>query len=167
MVSSPAIDPTISLNLMASKAAATAIAQVVGAVIPIVYFTRPNESLLRLGKCRFDGKALLRTCTNGASELMSNLSMSLVGMLYNLQLIKYAGEDGIAALRGLIKAYMKRGGISIQFNIFSPETLRDAQEHPERYRNLQVRVCGWNVLWNNLSRAEQDAYILRAENILC
>ena len=78
-------------------AVATAIAQTVGAVIPIVYFLRPNKSLLRLGKCRFDGKALLRTATNGSSELMSNLSMSLVSMLYNLQLMAYAGEDGIAA----------------------------------------------------------------------
>ena len=76
---------------------ATAIAQILGAVIPLVYFARPNSSLLRLGKCRFDGKALLRTFTNGSSELMSNLSMSLVGMLYNLQLLVYAGEDGIAA----------------------------------------------------------------------
>lgn len=78
-------------------AAATAIAQVVGAVIPIVYFSRPNSSLLRLCKSRFDGKALLHSCTNGSSELMSNLSMSIVGMLYNLQLIAYAGENGIAA----------------------------------------------------------------------
>lgn len=78
-------------------AVATAIAQIVGAIIPIVYFARPNDSLLRLGKCRFDGKALLRTCTNGSSELMSNLSMSLVGMLYNIQLMQYAGEDGVAA----------------------------------------------------------------------
>ena len=78
-------------------AAATAIAQAVGAVIPLVYFARPNGSLLKLGKFSFDGKALLRTCTNGASELMSNLSMSLVSMLYNLQLIRYAGENGIAA----------------------------------------------------------------------
>lgn len=78
-------------------AVATAIAQIVGAVIPILYFLRPNNSLLRLGKCRFDGKALLRTCTNGSSELMSNLSMSLVSMLYNLQLMAWAEEDGIAA----------------------------------------------------------------------
>jgi putative MATE family efflux protein len=78
-------------------AVATAAAQMIGAVIPIVYFARPNGSLLRLGKCRFDGKALLRTCTNGSSELMSNLSLSLVGMLYNVQLLHYAGEDGIAA----------------------------------------------------------------------
>ncbi len=76
---------------------ATAIAQTIGAAIPIVYFLRPNPSLLRLGKCTFDGKALLRTATNGSSELMSNLSMSLVSMLYNLQLMAYAGEDGIAA----------------------------------------------------------------------
>lgn len=76
---------------------ATAIAQIVGALIPLVYFSRPNSSLLRLGKCRFDGRALLRTCTNGASELLSNLSMSLTSMLYNLQLMAYAGENGIAA----------------------------------------------------------------------
>ena len=82
---------------LVGAAVATAIAQIIGAIIPIVYFLRPNSSLLRLGKCRFDGKALLRTCTNGASELMSNLSMSVVGMLYNVQLLDYAGEDGIAA----------------------------------------------------------------------
>ena len=82
---------------LVGAAAATAIAQFFGAVIPVVYFARPNRSLLRLGKFRFDGKALVRTFTNGSSELMSNLSMSLVGMLYNLQLLRYAGEDGVAA----------------------------------------------------------------------
>lgn len=82
---------------LVGAAVATAFSQYLGAVIPFAYFLRPNDSLLRLGKCRFDGKALLRTCTNGSSELMSNVSMSLVGMLYNLQLIQYAGEDGIAA----------------------------------------------------------------------
>lgn len=82
---------------LVGAAVATAVAQIVGAVIPIVYFARPNDSLLRLGKCRFDGKALLRTCTNGFSELMGNVSMSLMSMLYNLQLLAYAGEDGIAA----------------------------------------------------------------------
>ena len=78
-------------------AVATAIAQTAGALLPLVYFARENPSLLRLGRCRFDGRALLRTATNGSSELMSNLSMSLVSMLYNLQLMAYAGEDGIAA----------------------------------------------------------------------
>ena len=82
---------------LVGAAVATTIAQITGAIIPVVYFICPNSSLLRLGKCRFDGKALLRTFTNGASELMSNLSMSLVSMLYNLQLMAWAGEDGIAA----------------------------------------------------------------------
>ena len=68
---------------LVGAAVATAIAQILGGMIPIIYFLRPNDSLLRLGKCRFDGNALLRTCTNGSSELMSNLSMSLVSMLYN------------------------------------------------------------------------------------
>ena len=82
---------------LVGAAVATATAQIVGAAIPLIYFARPNKSLLRLGKFSFDGKALLRTCTNGSSELMSNLSMSLVSMLYNLQLMRYAGEDGVAA----------------------------------------------------------------------
>ena len=82
---------------LAGAAAATAISQVVGGFIPLIYFLRPNSSSLRLTKTTFDGKAVIRTCTNGSSELMSNVSMSLVGMLYNAQLIKYAGEDGVAA----------------------------------------------------------------------
>ena len=82
---------------LVGAAAATAMSQVVGGIVPLFYFFRPNSSSLRLTKTRFDGKALLRTCTNGSSELMSNISMSLVSMLYNAQLIKYAGEDGVAA----------------------------------------------------------------------
>lgn len=78
-------------------AAATAISQCVGGIVPLIYFCRPNSSLLRLTKTGFDGKALRKACTNGSSELMSNISMSVVSMLYNVQLIKYAGEDGIAA----------------------------------------------------------------------
>lgn len=76
---------------------ATVLSQCVGGLIPFVYFALPNRSLLRLGKTEFDGNALIRTFTNGSSELMSNLSMSLVSMLYNIQLLRYAGEDGVAA----------------------------------------------------------------------
>lgn len=82
---------------LVGAAAATAIAQFAGAAIPLIYFARPNDSLLRFTKSRFDGRALLQTCFNGSSELMSNLSMSLVGILYNLQLLRYAGDDGVAA----------------------------------------------------------------------
>lgn len=78
-------------------AAATAISQCVGGIIPLIYFARPNQSLLRLGKTAFDKGALAKTCINGSSELMSNISMSVVSMLYNAQLLKYAGEDGVAA----------------------------------------------------------------------
>ena len=52
---------------------------------------------MRLGKTEFDGKALLKACTNGSSEFVSNISMSMVSMLYNVQLLRYAGEDGVAA----------------------------------------------------------------------
>ncbi len=82
---------------LVGAAVATAISQLIGAVIPLIYFARPNPSLLRIGKFRMDWHALLRTVTNGSSELLSNLSMSLVGMLYNIQLIRYAGENGVAA----------------------------------------------------------------------
>lgn len=82
---------------LAGAAVATALSQVVGGAVPLFYFGRKNSSILRLGKSRFDGKAIFKACTNGSSEFMSNISMSLVGMLYNIQLLKYAGEDGIAA----------------------------------------------------------------------
>lgn len=78
-------------------AAATAVSQFVGGVIPLIYFARPNNSLLRLGRTKFDGRALAKVCANGSSELLNNISMSLVNMLYNLQLLKYIGEDGVAA----------------------------------------------------------------------
>lgn len=82
---------------LAGAAAATALSQAVGGIAPLFYFCRPNTSILRLTKTKFDGKALLKACTNGSSELMSNVSMSLVSMLYNAQLIRYAGEEGVAA----------------------------------------------------------------------
>lgn len=82
---------------LAGAAVATAMSQVAGGVIPLIYFGKRNSSILRLGKTRFDGKALVQACTNGSSEFMSNISMSLVGMLYNIQLLKTAGENGIAA----------------------------------------------------------------------
>ncbi|NBJ90087.1 MATE family efflux transporter [Acutalibacter sp. 1XD8-36] len=82
---------------LAGAASATAISQALGGIIPLFYFGRRNSSRLRLCKTSFDGRALLKACTNGSSELMSNISMSIVSMLYNAQLIRYAGEDGIAA----------------------------------------------------------------------
>ena len=76
---------------------ATGLSQVVGGLVPLIYFARKNTSILRLGKCSFEPKALIKACANGSSEFMSNISMSVVSILYNMQLIKYAGEDGVAA----------------------------------------------------------------------
>ena len=82
---------------LAGAAVATALSQFVGGIIPLIYFIAPNKSVLRLTKTEFDGASLFKTCTNGSSEMMSNVSMSLVNMLYNYQLMRFAGEDGVAA----------------------------------------------------------------------
>ena len=82
---------------LVGAALATAVSQAIGGVVPVVYFARKNSSLLRLTKTNFDYKALLKGCANGASELMSNVSMSLVAMLYNAQLLTLAGDNGVAA----------------------------------------------------------------------
>ena len=82
---------------LAGAALATSISQLVGGVVPVFYFARKNDSLLRLTKTGYYGKVLLKSATNGSSEFMSNISMSIVTVVYNLQLMKFAGEDGIAA----------------------------------------------------------------------
>lgn len=82
---------------IAGAAFATAFSQAVGGILPILYFFGRNNSLLRLGKTSFDGKSLWIACTNGSSELLSQISMSLVAMLYNAQLLHYEPENGVAA----------------------------------------------------------------------
>lgn len=88
---------------LAGAAIATAVSQTVGGVLPLIYFSRKNNSLLRLGKATLDWRAILNACTNGSSEFMSNISMNVVGILYNQQLLKYAvsggyaEDDGVAA----------------------------------------------------------------------
>ena len=82
---------------LVGAALATGISQAAGGIIPLIYFSLPNKSLLRFTKTSFDKRALVKASTNGSSELMSNISISVVSMLYNVQLMKYAGENGIAA----------------------------------------------------------------------
>lgn len=82
---------------LTGAALATAMSMAVGGLCPLFYFFRPNSSLLRLGRTRWYGRALWQSCVNGSSELMTNLSTSVVNALYNLQLIRLAGEDGVAA----------------------------------------------------------------------
>lgn len=78
-------------------AMATTVSQFVGGIIPLVYFARKNDSQLRLSKAKFELKATLQTCINGSSEMLTNISMSVVNMLYNMQLMKFAGADGVVA----------------------------------------------------------------------
>lgn len=102
---------------LAGAALATAVAQLVGGAIPLVYFSRENGSILRLGRTAFDGRAILRACTNGSSEFMSNISMNIVGILYNLQLLKYAGENGVAAYGVMMYVSMIFSAAFIGFSI--------------------------------------------------
>ncbi len=75
-----------------------------------------------------------------------------------------AGDDGLEAFWGILMTYFKKGGFAMHGNIFDAKVLRDAQAHPEKYQTLQVRVCGWNAYFVNLSQREQDAFIKQAEN---
>ena len=92
----------------------------------------------------------------------------------DLILIKY-GEIALKGLNkpafeqkksfeALLTTFMEKGGGSIHFNVLSPEVLRKAQVDPEKYQNLQIRLCGWNVRFVNLSKKEQDEFILQSEN---
>lgn len=120
-------------------AAATALSQCVGGVMPLVYFARPNSSLLRLGRTKFDGKALWRACTNGVSELMSSISASVVSMLYNAQLLRYAGEDGVAAYGVLMYVSLVFQAVFIGYSVGTAPVVSyhyGAQNHGE-LRNLR------------------------------
>lgn len=78
-------------------ALATGISQTVGGILPLIYFLRPNSSLLKITRTKLEGRPVFLAVTNGSSELMSNISASVVSMIYNFQLLKFAGEDGVAA----------------------------------------------------------------------
>ena len=82
---------------VAGAAIATVISQIVGALIPLVYFARKNSTMLKLGKTKFELSTIVKTCTNGSSEMVTNLSMSLVNILFNMQLMKFAGANGVSA----------------------------------------------------------------------
>lgn len=82
---------------LAGAAVATAIGEAIGGIVPLIYFARPNNSRLKLVRTKLEWHPLWRSCSNGASEMMTNLSMSVVNTLYNLQLMRFSGEDGVAA----------------------------------------------------------------------
>ncbi len=119
---------------LAGAAAATAFSQFTGGMAPILYFGRKNDSPLRLGRCRPDRWALAKSCTNGSSELMNNISMSLVSMLFNVQLMKYAGENGIAAYGVLMYVSMIFQAVFIGYSVGTAPIVSyhyGAQNHDE------------------------------------
>ena len=105
--------------------------------------------------------AILTTTKLDATGFTSDAALDL-GLLPSA----VQGEDGLEAMYGLVATFMKRNGHALHINVFNAETLRDAQANPDKYQDLQIRVCGWNVLWNNINKVEQDKFILQAENLM-
>lgn len=115
-------------------AAATVVSQCIGGLLPVIYFFRKNNSRLHFMKPVFSGRALLRICTNGSSELMSNIAMSLVSMLYNAQLLRYAQENGVAAYGVLMYVSMIFVAVFIGFSVGTAPVISfhfGAQNHGE------------------------------------
>ncbi|MBQ9714661.1 MAG: MATE family efflux transporter [Clostridia bacterium] len=129
---------------LTGAAIATAASQCVGGLIPIFYFFRKNGSILRLGKTNFEGKAILKACTNGSSEFMSNVAMSIVGMLYNLQLLEYAGENGVAAYGVMMYVSMIFSAAFIGYSIGTAPVIgyhNGAGNHAE-LKGILKKSCG-------------------------
>lgn len=104
---------------IAGAAVATGIGQVLGGIIPLVYFARKNSSLLKLTKTKLELKPILKTCGNGSSELLTNVASSVVSILYNFQLMKYLGEDGVSAYGVLMYVQFVFLAMEIGFSIGS------------------------------------------------
>ncbi len=133
---------------IAGAAIATGISQIVGGIIPFVYFLRKNTSTLRLRKTRFKAGIILKTCANGSSEMLSNISMSLVSMLYNFQLMKLAGENGIAAYGVIMYINFIFTGVFFGYAIGSAPIIGynyGAANHSELKNMFKKSLCGLAV----------------------
>ena len=105
--------------------------------------------------------AILSATKIDATSFISDAALDL-GLLPSA----VGGDDGLEAMYGLLMTFVRRGGHALHINVFDADTLRDAKAHPEKYGDLQIRVCGWNVLWNNISPEEQDGFIAQAEALV-
>ena len=105
--------------------------------------------------------AILSVTKFDATEFPSDAPLDL-GLLPSA----VKGEAGLQAMYGLLMTFVKRGGHAMHINVFDADTLRDAQRNPDKYQDLQIRVCGWNVLWNNICKEEQDGFIRQAEALV-
>ena len=129
---------------LVGAAAATATSQLIGCLIPLIFFATNKTSKLKLSKTRFMVKALLKTCVNGSSEMMTNLSMSTVNMLYNIQLMKIAGEDGVAAFGVIMYVAFIFVSVFIGFSIGSAPVIsyHYGAENYDELKNLSKNCFG-------------------------
>ena len=104
---------------LAGAAIATLLGIVVGGAVPLVYFACRNSSLLRLGKARPDWKAVIKSCTNGSSEFISSIASNVVAILFNIQLMKYAGENGVAAYGVIMYVGLIFAGVFLGYTVGS------------------------------------------------
>ena len=115
-----------------------------------------------MGQCREGATAAILSATKiDATKFTSDACLDLALLPSAVK-----GSDGLEAMYGLLTTFIKRGGHAMHINVFDAETLRDAQKNPEKYRDLQIRVCGWNVLWNNINEVEQEGFIRQAESLV-
>ena len=161
---------------LAGAAAASALTQLVGGVFPLIYFGRKNSSILRLVKPVWDGKALIRSCTNGMSEFMGEAAMSFVGIIYNIQLLKYAGENGVVIFGILMYVSLIFTAVFVGYSngigpVFSYHY--GAQDHEElknlRKRSLEiiaVTSVSMFVLSELLARPYSLLFLQNAEDLL-
>lgn len=137
---------------LAGAAVATVCGEMIGGLFPVFYFSRKNSSLLRLGKTQFNGRILLQTCINGSSELMTNLSSSIVNSLYNIQLMKFAGENGVAAYAAIMYVNFIFIAIFLGYSIGSAPIISyhyGAGNHGELknlYKKSLQLVGSWGIL---------------------
>lgn len=138
-------------------AAATAASQLIGGLVPLIYFLRPNTSKLHLVKAKLNVHILGKTCINGSSELMTNISMSLVNILYNFQLMHYIGEDGVAAYGIIMYVSFIFAAIFIGYSIGSAPIIGyhyGAGNHRELKGLFQKSLCLitlWNIILTALA----------------
>ena len=143
---------------VAGAAIATGLSQCVGGLFPLIYFLRPNSSKLRLVRTKLELRPILNACGNGSSELMSNISLSIVSMIYNFQLLKYIGEDGISAYGVLMYVQFVFIAIDIGYSIGCAPIVGfhfGAQNHTELKNMLGKSVklmCGAGVVMSVLAQ---------------
>ena len=161
---------------IAGAAAASALTQVVGGMFPLVYFGRENDSLLRLVRPVWDGRAVVQCCTNGTSEFMAEAAVSIVGLVYNIQLLKYAGEDGVVIYGLLTYVSLIFTAIFVGYsNGIGPVISYHfgAQDHDElrnlRKRSLVLIACtsvAMFLLSEMLARPFSALFLHGAQNLL-